>query len=85
MLASLSTQLRTHAASRFRKAFGFAVNLHRFCHLALTFWSIHNPKNIRGGKDLLGYRSFGTTEKFHDAVANGGAGIGGCVEEKVAG
>ena len=67
-------------ASRFRKALGFALNLHRFCH---AFWSIHDPKNIRGGKDLLGHRSFGTTGKFHDAVASGGARIGGCVEEKV--
>ena len=50
---------------RTRKAFGFAVNLHRFRHAALTFWSIHDPKNILGGKDLLGYRSFGTTEKFY--------------------
>ena len=50
---------------RTRKAFGFAVNLHRFRHAALTFWSIHDPKNIRGGKDLLGHRSFGTTEKFY--------------------
>ena len=50
---------------RTRKAFGFAVNLHRFRHAALTFWSIHDPKNILGGKDLLGHRSFGTTEKFY--------------------
>jgi len=50
---------------RTRKALGFAVNLHRFRHAALTFWSIHDPKNILGGKDLLGYRSFGTTEKFY--------------------
>jgi integrase len=48
-----------------RKAFGFAVSLHRFRHAALTFWSIHDPKNILGGKDLLGHRSFGTTEKFY--------------------
>ena len=47
------------------KAFGFAVNLHAFRHAALTFWSIHDPKNILGGKDLLGHRSFGTTEKFY--------------------
>lgn len=50
---------------RTREAFGFGVNLHRFRHAALTFWSIHDPKNIRGGKDLLGHRSFGTTEKFY--------------------
>ena len=40
-------------ASRFRKAFGFAVNLHRFCHAA--FWSIHNrQKNIRSGPEKKG-------------------------------
>ena len=50
---------------RTRKAFGFAVNLHSFRHAALTFWSIHDPKNILGGKDLLGHRSFSTTEKFY--------------------
>ncbi len=50
---------------RTRKAFGFGVSLHRFRHAALTFWSIHDPKNIRAGKDLLGHRSFGTTEKFY--------------------
>ena len=50
---------------RTRKVFGFAVNLHSFRHAALTFWSIHDPKNILGGKDLLGHRSFSTTEKFY--------------------
>lgn len=50
---------------RTRKAFGFAVNLHSFRHAALTFWSIHDPKNILGGKDLLWHRSFSTTEKFY--------------------
>jgi integrase len=50
---------------RTRKAFGFGVSLHRFWHAVLTFWSNHDPKNIRGGKDLLGHRSFGTTEKFY--------------------
>ena len=50
---------------RTRKALGFGVNLHRFRHAALTFWSIHDPKSIRAGKDLLGQRSFGTTEKFY--------------------
>ena len=50
---------------RTRKAFGFAVNLHSFRQAALTFWSIHDPKNILGGKDLLGHRSFSTTEKFY--------------------
>jgi integrase len=46
-------------------AFGFPVNLHRFRHAALTFWSIQDPENVRGGKDLLGHVSFGTTEKHY--------------------
>ena len=50
---------------RTRAALGFGVNLHQFRHAALTFWSIHDPENIRGGKDLLGHRSFGTTEKYY--------------------
>ena len=50
---------------RTREAFGFPVNLHRFRHAALTFWSIQDPKNVRGGKDLLGHVSFGTTEKHY--------------------
>jgi integrase len=47
------------------KAFGFAINLHRFRHAAGTLWSIHDPKNVRGAKDLLGHSSFGTTEKHY--------------------
>src|SRR5262245_16683166 len=47
------------------KAFGFAINLHRFRHAAGTLWSIHDPKNVRGAKDLLGHASFGTTEKHY--------------------
>ena len=66
-------------ASRFRKALGFALNLAS----ATRSGRFTTRKNIRGGKDLLGHRSFGTTGKFHDAVASGGARIGGCVEEKV--
>jgi integrase len=50
---------------RTRKALGFGVTLHRFRHAALTFWSIHDPANIRAGKNLLGHRSFGTTEEFY--------------------
>jgi integrase len=50
---------------RTRKAFGFPINLHRFRHAAMTFWSIQDPKNVRGGKDLLGHASFSTTEKHY--------------------
>jgi len=51
---------------RTREAFGFAINLHRFRHAGVTFWSIHDPKNVRGTKDLLGHSSFDTmTERFY--------------------
>jgi integrase/recombinase XerD len=51
--------------NRTKKAFGFGVNLHRFRHAAASFWSIQDPANVRGAKDLLGQASFGTTEKFY--------------------
>ena len=40
---------------RTRQAFGFPVNLHRFRHAAATLWSIQDPANVRGAKDLLGH------------------------------
>jgi integrase/recombinase XerD len=51
--------------NRTRKAFGFPVNLHRFRHAAASFWSIQDPANVRGAKDLLGHYSFGTTDKHY--------------------
>jgi integrase len=48
---------------RTRKELGFPVSLHRFRAAAATFWSIKDPANIRGAKDLLGHSSFATTEK----------------------
>jgi integrase len=50
---------------RTRKALGFGVNLHRFRHAAATFWSVEDPANVRGAKDLLGQASFATTEKHY--------------------
>ena len=50
---------------RTKKAFGFAVNLHRFRHAAASFWSIRDPMNVRGAKDLLGQATFGITEKHY--------------------
>jgi integrase len=50
---------------RTEKAFGFAVNLHRFRHAAASFWSIRDPVNVRGVKDLLGQATFGITEKHY--------------------
>ena len=46
---------------RIRKAFGFPINLHRFRLAAATFWSMQDPTNVRGVKDLLGHASFATT------------------------
>jgi integrase/recombinase XerD len=50
---------------RTKKAFGFAVNLHQFRHAAASFWSIRDPANVLGCKDLLGHATFGTTEKHY--------------------
>jgi len=50
---------------RTKKAFGFGVNLHRFRHAAASFWSIQDPANVKGVKDLLGHTSFKTTEKHY--------------------
>ena len=47
---------------RTRQAFGFPINLHRFRHAAATFWSMQDPANVRGVKDLLGHSSFRPTE-----------------------
>jgi len=49
---------------RTRESFGFPVNLHRFRHAAGALWSIHDPANVRGVKDLLGHASFDTTEMY---------------------
>jgi integrase len=50
---------------RTSEALGFPVNLHRFRLAAGNFWSIADPANVRGVKDLLGQTSFGTTEKHY--------------------
>jgi integrase/recombinase XerD len=50
---------------RTRKALGFPINLHRFRLAAATFWSMQDPTNVRGAKDLLGHASFATTEKYY--------------------
>jgi site-specific recombinase XerD len=40
---------------RTQKGLGFPVNLHRFRHAAATFWSVRDPANVRGVKNLLGH------------------------------
>jgi integrase/recombinase XerD len=52
-------------SKRTKSAFGFAINLHRFRHAAASLWSICDPVNVRGAKDLLGQTSFGITEKHY--------------------
>ena len=50
---------------RTRKELGFPVNLHRFRNAAATFWSLRDPINARGARDLLGHASFATTEAHY--------------------
>jgi integrase/recombinase XerD len=50
---------------RTRKALGFPVNLQCFRRAAPTLWSVRDPANVRGSKDLLGHASFATTEKYY--------------------
>jgi integrase len=44
---------------------GFSINLHRFRGAAGNFWSISDPVNVRGAKDLLGHTDFRTTERHY--------------------
>jgi integrase len=50
---------------RTEKAFGFCVNPHRFRHAAGTLWSIEDPENLRGLKDLFGHASYEKTTETH--------------------
>jgi MFS family permease len=50
---------------RTKKAFGFSVHPHRFRHAAGTLWSIEDPANVRGVKDLLGHASYQKTTEAH--------------------
>lgn len=50
---------------RTKEALGFPVNLHRFRMAAGNFWSIADPANVQGVKDLLGQASFDTTQKHY--------------------
>jgi integrase/recombinase XerD len=70
---------------RTRKAFGFGVNLHRFRHAAASFWSMHDPANVRGSKDLLGHASFGTTEKHYIMAQSrlGGRALAHAIDDAV--
>jgi hypothetical protein len=51
--------------SRTTEALGFPINLHRFRLAAGNLWSIADPANVRGVKDLLGQLNFDTTERHY--------------------
>jgi integrase/recombinase XerD len=53
---------------RTKKAFGFSVSLHRFRHAAGSLWSIEDPENVRGMKDLLGHASYNKTTETHYVI-----------------
>jgi len=53
---------------------GFPVNLHRFRVAAGNLWSISDPVNVRGVKDLLGHSTFGTTERHYIGAQSRSAG-----------
>jgi len=69
-----STSIYDAVRRRTMKVLGFAVNLHRFRLAAGNLWSIADPANVRGVKDLLGQSSFGTTEKHYIAAQSRLAG-----------
>ena len=54
---------------RTETAFGYRVTLHRFRHAAGTLWSIEDPENVRGLKDLLGHASFDKTTGVHYIIS----------------
>jgi integrase/recombinase XerD len=60
-----ANQIYATVRKRTKNAFGFAVNLHRFRHSAGSLWSVYDPANVRGLKDLLGHSSFEPTERFY--------------------
>jgi integrase/recombinase XerD len=49
---------------RTKKAFGFPIKMHRFRHAAMALWSIRDPENLCGVKDLFGHASFAMTEQY---------------------
>jgi integrase/recombinase XerD len=59
---------------RTQAAFGFPVNPHLFRTAAGTLWSMHDPRNVRGVKDLLGHSGFRTSEKFYITAQSRHAG-----------
>jgi integrase/recombinase XerD len=58
----------TAVRNRTKVAFGIPVNLHHFRSAAGSFWSMRDPANVIGVKDLLGHVGFDTTEKHYIAA-----------------
>jgi integrase len=50
---------------RTKAAFGQPINLHLFRDAAATFWSMDDPVAVIGVRDLLGHRSFNTTDQHY--------------------
>ncbi|TIP25750.1 MAG: site-specific integrase [Mesorhizobium sp.] len=48
-----------------RRALGVGVSPHRFRNAAANFISVSNPEGILVARDLLGHRTFATTEKHY--------------------
>ena len=59
---------------RTRDTLGVTVNLHRFRTAAGNLWSIRDPSNVRGVKDLLGHSRFDTTDKHYISSQSRAAG-----------
>ena len=59
---------------RMKAEFGFPVRPHDFRTAAGTLWSIHDPRNVRGVRDLLGHANFRTADRYYIAAQSRMAG-----------
>jgi integrase len=53
---------------RTRERFGHHVNCHLFRYCAATSLAEDNPEHVRIAADLLGHRSFATTQRYYIAA-----------------
>ena len=53
-----------------------SINLHRFRRAAATFWSVQDPTNVRGVKDLLGHASISPPRRSTTSWRNPGLPAG---------
>jgi len=58
---SIYQQIRLHTA----KAFGTPINPHRFRDAAATTMAVEDPEHVRISAQVLGHRSFQTTESYY--------------------